>query len=358
MKKVLMITDVDFWKPGAGHRMRISKVVEFLSVRTTVTIVYIGLAIPRQNDLPLEPNYEFIFWGEEQPAAPNEYVQRLSDFIKNKHFDFCIIEYIHNAYLLAALPEEVKTILDAHDIISERAASFKEFGYENTLFELPTDLEIELFDVFDHLMLICEPDYQKLKDIFSEDKVLLCPHPSSLCRHEIRTSVKNIGFIGSEYLPNVDAVNFFIKKCWPAIARNHDVRFSVYGNVCSAIRQVDPEKNIHLAGYIANIVDVYNQLDIVVNPVRFGAGLKIKTIEALANGLPLVTSSHGARGLDTNGTHAFWIANSPEDFIFILNDMIEHPGIRKETASEAYSFAEENFSPEKCFQPLMKVINA
>jgi ribosome biogenesis protein Tsr3 len=52
----------------------------------------------------------------------------------------------------------------------------------------------------------------------------------------------------------------------------------------------------------------------VINPVRFGAGLKIKTVEALANGLPLVTSEEGARGLASLDREAILIARNVDQF--------------------------------------------
>ncbi|MBS1599976.1 MAG: glycosyltransferase family 4 protein [Bacteroidetes bacterium] len=357
MKKILVITDVDFWRKGAGHRIRILKLVEFLAPRTDLTIAFIGIDEDRKENAQYHSGYQFVFLGENKLLELDQYAERLSKYLDDRNFDFCIIEYIHNAYLLNALPEDLKTILDTHDLISERTESFKEYGHEKTLFELPAELEIELFGVFDYLMLICEPDYMKLKTTFPEEKLLLCPHPPTLYRHAIRTAVKNIGFVGSEYLPNKDAVHFFIKECWPAISKKYPVQFTIYGNV---IRTLDDQmscKNIHRAGYIEQMDELYNEIDIVINPVRFGAGLKIKSVEALANGLPLVTTTHGARGLESAPNHTFWIADEPKQFIETILALIEDYSLRQKTAQRAYDFIAENFSPEKCFQPLMNIIN-
>jgi len=358
MKKILIITDIDFWRRGAGHRMRILKLVEFLANRTYLTIIYIGTAGNKKEESGRDdPDYTLVFLGENELLDLNQYGQRLSEYLTHHSFDFCIIEYIHNAFLLEYLPDGIQTILDTHDIISDRNESFREFGHEEVSFDLSKDLEFGLFDVFDYVMLISEPDLTKLKSILPEEKLILCPHPSYLCRHEIRREVKNIGFIGSEYLPNKDAVQYFINECWCAIFEKHPVNFTIYGNVNRALDGPITHDNILQAGYIDDIGEIYHQIDIVINPVRFGAGLKIKTVEALANGLPLVTSPHGARGLEKTIGHSFWVADQPADFIRIILGLIECYELRKETAKRAYAFMEENFSPEKCFEPLMRVID-
>ncbi|NRB47195.1 MAG: glycosyltransferase family 4 protein [Saprospiraceae bacterium] len=50
-------------------------------------------------------------------------------------------------------------------------------------------------------------------------------------------------------------------------------------------------------GYVPNLQSIFNDIDIMINPVQMGAGLKIKSVEAMANGLPLVTTTHSATGL-------------------------------------------------------------
>ena len=133
-------------------------------------------------------------------------------------FDAVIIEYIHSSYFLNFLNGEPKVILDVHDIISERAEEFKKFNYAGALYELPAATELEILQVYDHVMVLCPPDQQKLGGLLGADKVLFCPHPVAVSPHTARDGVKNVSFIASAYLPNRDAINTFIKDCWPAVS--------------------------------------------------------------------------------------------------------------------------------------------
>ena len=75
-----------------------------------------------------------------------------------------------------------------------------------------------------------------------------------------------------------------------------------------------------IVGYIKSKIDDLNVLygrkaDLIINPVQLGGGLKIKNVEALANGLPLITTPEGANGLEDGINNAFLLANTTEEWI-------------------------------------------
>jgi hypothetical protein len=93
-----------------------------------------------------------------------------------------------------------------------------------------------------------------------------------------------------------------------------------------------------------------------VRTVRFGAGLKIKNVEVLANALPLVTTAHGARGLADSIGHALIVADDPAVFSAALGQLIADADARARLAAQAYAYAPRAFFPEACFGPLLAVI--
>ena len=76
-----------------------------------------------------------------------------------------------------------------------------------------------------------------------------------------------------------------------------------------------------------------------------------KNVEALAHGLPLVTTTHGARGIETGINTAFLVANEADDFVQSICAVIEGVKLRKRLNKNAHKFIKDNFSPEKCFEP-------
>ncbi|MFI5140410.1 MAG: hypothetical protein ACHQIM_21500, partial [Sphingobacteriales bacterium] len=135
MKKVLIVTDVNFWEKSSGNRMRIWSLIDYLSRQVQLTVVNTGPA-PENIETTLRNvfNADFYVLEKNKYLNSNGYGRRLKAFLKDKHFDTIIIEYIHSSYFLNFLVDDVKIILDAHDIISERADEFKKFNHAGALY--------------------------------------------------------------------------------------------------------------------------------------------------------------------------------------------------------------------------------
>jgi glycosyltransferase involved in cell wall biosynthesis len=355
-KKVLLITDVNFWENSSGNRARISSLIRYLAQQVQLTVVNTG---PAQKNIETVLNdkfkADFFVLEKTKYLSSNGYGRKLQAFLKDKKFDIIIIEYVHCSYFLNFLVEDATVILDAHDIISDRADEFKKNNYAGALYEISKETETEIFNVYDFVMVLCTPDHKKVSSLIGPGKALLCPHPVTPQPRPIKSEVKSIAFIASVYLPNIDAINFFIRECWPGIAEKYPVKLIIYGTVCHELRTVN-DKRIVLKGFVENPDEIYADADIIINPVRFGAGLKIKNIDALANGIPLVTTTHGARGIEKGIGNAFLVADGATEFIKAIEILIESVKLRTRLGKNAIDLVNENFSEEKCFKPLINVI--
>lgn len=351
-----MLTDVNFWERSSGNRTRIYSMVKYLAPLTELTVVNTGPApLNIESILAMQFKAEFHILENTKYLSSNGYGRRLRTLLKGRQFDTIIIQYIHSSYFLNYLVNDAQIILDTHDIISDRTDEFKKFNYPGTLYEMSAEAEAELFKVYDHIMAICKPDRERICQASGNDNVLLCPHPMIPRSRTIRNKVKNIAFVGSAYLPNRDAINFFIDNCWDKIADKYDVQLSIYGSVCAVVVN-GTHKGVLLKGFEPDADKIYDEADIMINPVRFGAGLKIKNVEALANGIPLVTTTHGARGLEAIQNIGFLLADDPYQFYNAIISLIERKALRQNLTRCAFNFIDANFSPEKCFLPLMEVI--
>ena len=77
----------------------------------------------------------------------------------------------------------------------------------------------------------------------------------------------------------------------------------------------------------------------MVNPVRFGTGLKIKSVEALAMGRPLVTTRAGAAGIEEWAGKAYLLADSPDEFVSVIREIFLSEKLRGEITENALAFA-------------------
>ena len=98
--------------------------------------------------------------------------------------------------------------------------------------------------------------------------------------------------------------------------------------------------------------EVYVISDIIINPVTFGGGLKIKNVEALCNGLPLVTTSVGAEGLEQGVGTAFHVCDTSDAMTETLCRLIGDAALRTRMSAQAHRCAREHFTEERAYGAL------
>ncbi|MES2266950.1 MAG: glycosyltransferase family 4 protein [Bacteroidota bacterium] len=357
MKKILLVTDVNFWKKGAGHRVRISALIAYLAKVSELTVAYLGLVPQIETDMINNIPAQIVILDNENILSPSGYGEKLEELLNNYSPDAVIIEYIHLSYMLNFVDEQVKMILDMHDIISDRTHEFRQFNYSGALPEMSAENEFAIMEIYDNIMVLCGPDRDKLEAV-APGKVLLCPHPVLVHEKLTRPVARKITYMASEYLPNIDAIAHFIENAWPAISAEHHVELHIFGNICNTFTPENLPPGVILRGYKQDINEIYNEADIMVNPVRFGAGMKIKTLEALASGVPLVTTTHGARGLTELAGKAFLIADGPGEFAAQIGKLIRNLSLREDLSRYARTYMSQHFETAQCFQPLLDVVNS
>lgn len=107
---------------------------------------------------------------------------------------------------------------------------------------------------------------------------------------------------GFAHPPNADAVLWFAREIFPAIRKElPDVKFYVVGSkVTDEIQALEqPDNGIVIKGFVSDeeLERLYASCRVVVVPLRYGAGVKGKVLEALYNGAPVITTSIGAEGI-------------------------------------------------------------
>lgn len=159
-------------------------------------------------------------------------------------------------------------------------------------------------------------------------------------------SSNSVAFIGSfSHKPNVEALHFFIKDIFPAILKRlPDTVFMVAGKGVPAEIQALGCKNIRFLGMVPNAYEFVASASLVVVPLKSGGGIKIKTLEALACGCPVVTTSIGAEETGAiSGTHLL-VANSATDFSQAVISVLEDTELAKRLGANARHLMQEKFS--------------
>ena len=166
---------------------------------------------------------------------------------------------------------------------------------------------------------------------------------------------KDILFVaGFAHSPNEDAVLWFVKDIFPIIKSIlADVRlFLVGSNPTEKVQELE-SNDVIVTGYVTdeNLAEFYRNARVAVVPLRFGAGVKSKVTEALRHGIPLVTTSIGAQGLNDLNTAAF-VVDVPEQFADSVIKLLKYDDLWENYAKKGQKYAQTHFSKQSMIESL------
>ena len=137
-------------------------------------------------------------------------------------------------------------------------------------------------------------------------------------------------FVGSmDYHANIDAVLWFARAAWPQIAcAIPDLQFTIVGrNPAREIRALASQR-IRVTGTVDDVRPYYANAAAAVVPIRVGGGTRLKILEAMAAGVPVISTSLGAEGLEMeNGTHLL-LADSASQIAAAVQLIVSSAGLR------------------------------
>ena len=156
-------------------------------------------------------------------------------------------------------------------------------------------------------------------------------------------------FVGNyEYHPNVDAVEWALDSILPELwALNPNVRFAICGfGLPDHWRQRWTDPRIEWQGFVPDLRDLQRQAAVFFAPLRQGGGSKLKVLEAMAAGLPVVTTAQGRSGLNVSNGEHYLGSEHPLELAQLLNTALSDPALlqRIGETGRAYVKAEHDWS--------------
>ncbi|MER3446056.1 MAG: hypothetical protein C4291_04115 [Candidatus Dadabacteria bacterium] len=168
----------------------------------------------------------------------------------------------------------------------------------------------------------------------------------------------NLLFVGvMGYPPNVDAILYFCEKIMPIIQRRiPDVRLIVVGHEPTPeIRKLAERGNVIVTGYVENIVSYYQRSKVTIVPLRGGGGTRLKILESMALGRPVVSTTLGCEGLSVVDGENIMIADTPTEFAERVIQLLTDKGLRDRIVHNARRLVETHYDWAVISRKLMKV---
>jgi glycosyltransferase involved in cell wall biosynthesis len=168
-------------------------------------------------------------------------------------------------------------------------------------------------------------------------------------------------FVGNlSFGPNSHGLQLFIDRAWPLIRHEiSDVRMQVVGLEPNAsLRAMIESAGIELHADVPSIEPYYAQADVVIAPILFGGGTRVKILEAMAYGRPVVSTSVGAEGLHCeSGTHLL-IADDMNEFAAAIVKLSSDVECRLQLAHNGRALQQQRFGPPAMLDALRKMMAA
>ncbi len=178
---------------------------------------------------------------------------------------------------------------------------------------------------------------------------------------EIRKDVRRLIFVGHlRYGPNVDAVDFLLHRVWPRLRSEFpQLQLIIAGR--SPARRIrrwtSSLENVVLEVDPVSLREIYAGSDAVIVPLRHGGGSRLKILEALAVGAPVIATDKAIEGLDlVEGRH--WLkAETPKDYVKAVRRLEQEAGIRETLVRESRAFVAEDYTLEALRKTLAPVFS-
>ena len=175
----------------------------------------------------------------------------------------------------------------------------------------------------------------------------------------MRVTRPTVGFVGvMDYRPNVDAVCWFVRYCWPRISEAFpEAVFRIVGRLPTRrVRKLTAVAGVDVVGAVADVTSQVLRFDVSVAPMRIARGLQNKVLEAMAAAKPVVLTNNAAEGISARSEREFLVADDPDRIADCVISLLDNPTMRARIGAAARQFVEKHHRWEDELRKFERII--
>jgi len=174
---------------------------------------------------------------------------------------------------------------------------------------------------------------------------------------ETQEALLSVGTLG--WAPNDDGLNWFISRAWDRLKLQHPaLRFYIIGadpgphlqKLCAQ------KKDIVLTGFVNDLEEYYAKCRVFVAPLRFGSGIKVKVVNALYRGIPVVTTPTGAESLELAHMNHAAVSDSIENMVQDCSTLLRDKEVWQRLQDNSRLLAAQRYRWQGVFENLEKAL--
>ena len=287
--------------------------------------------------------------------ASSELRRKISVLIAVEHYDPIVCDFLAAAPNLAELPLGVLFQHNVETTIWQRHAAQSGSLLKRLFFQMQAKkmeaYERKVCRAAKHVIAVSEIDASRMKEAFGIESVTSVPTGVDVeyfAPSGDSSAVSDLVFCGSmDWLPNVDAVEFFLAEVLPLIRKKlPNATFTIAGRSPDArvLKAVQGIEGVTVTGKVADMRPYLWGAKLSIVPIRIGGGTRLKIYECMAAGIPVVSTTVGAEGLRYQDGEDIILADDPVSFANACLRLLSDEAARLSLAHNAIESVRKNFS--------------
>jgi len=284
----------------------------------------------------------------------------IEKIIKEKKIDITYTDHLHMAFygkLINKHFPETKLILREHNaeyIFWKRIYKEENNIFKKLLFWWQSlkilNYEKKITNIFDKCFMISSIDQMNLKKINPYVKAQVISTGINIQDYQISQPGKIIPFsmlyVGDfSWLPNLKGILWFLTKVWPEIKKLFPkAKIFIVGKKPPKDILGYKNNDIIVTGYVKDVKPWIDKSEIFLVPLFSGGGIRIKILEAMAIGKPIISTPVGAEGIDVENKKNILMADNKEDFIKNIKILFNNKEIRENLAKNSIKLIRDKYS--------------
>jgi sugar transferase (PEP-CTERM/EpsH1 system associated) len=279
---------------------------------------------------------------------------QIRSLIREYKPDHIFAQLIRVAEYLRDIP--IPKTLDYQDVFSKgverriKGASFFTRPFLRMEYKRLLQYEHDVFDRFDHKLIISEPDRDLIPHPRRNEIVIVANgvdteffHPMEHAKEYDLVFTGNMG-----YPPNIKAAEFLVSEILPLVLKKKpDARILIAGANPNVRVMVLKSAHVEVSGWVPDMRECYAAARIFIAPMQLGTGLQNKLLEAMAMKIPCITSPLAHQALKARAGEEILVAGTPAEYAAHIISLLGDPPVAGSIAEKGHEFVLRNYSWER-----------
>jgi len=294
-------------------------------------------------------------------AIPNKLKGRIRDFdrtrfghkeqfsriLKDNQYDYIIISYAYWAELIRENKylKNAKLIIDTHDFLTSQFQNQKRFNLGKYF-----NKEVELLNLFQKVCVISSDENYVFSQFVASEVITISHALEAKFQFNSTQKKYDLVYVASSNEHNMKSAKWFFEQVYPKL--NSNLSICVVGKINEHIPELPNVTKMH---FVEDLDQVYSESRVAICPMLSGTGLKIKVVEALSFGLPVVCNPRGIDGLINKTNNGCLVTEDATTFSNYIEQLLTDSNFYQQQQTLSENFFVNYLSVESVYATLDKV---